>query len=362
MGKTKETEEFPLPNLNFSEPDKFEWEEEKTDDKVEEKEEPSNKEEEEELKEEKAPKGEDTKEKKKAPKKEKEEEEEPAVEEETTEDPEHEDAVSSFYDVIADKMGFDFGDDFEKPKTIEDLTLFFDAYLEENSKPRYSSEITQRLDEYLANGGNFESFYKIQKEAIEYDNIDIEDESNQRKVITDYLEANGYNYDQIAKKVKKYEETGILKDEAEDALERVKKIKEKEAARLEAEQARAKKEEDAKQKSLFENIAGSIKTLDNIRGISISENDKKALVNFMFKVQPNGRTKWQEEYGKNVKNVIESAFFTMKGDALIESAKKSGETSAVSKLRKALASNKVKGTKTAAKTGDVDDFISAWGF
>jgi hypothetical protein len=358
MGKTKETEEFPLPNLNFSEPDKFEWEEEKIDDKVEEKEEPSKEKEEEEPKEEKTVEGGGARDKKKAPKEEVKIDEE---EEGEPEENEHEDVVSSFYDVIADKMGFNFGEDFEKPKTIEDLTLFFDAYLEENSKPRYSSEITQRLDAYLANGGNFESFYKIQKDAIEYDNIDIEDESSQKRVITDYLEANGYNYDQIAKKVKKYEETGILKDEAEDALDRVKKIKEREAVRLEAEQTRAKKEEDDKQKAMFENIAGSIKTLDNIRGIKVGDDDKRALVNFMFKVQPNGRTKWQEEYGKNVKNVIESAFFTMKGDSLIESAKKSGETSAVSKFKKALASNKVKGTKTAAKTGDVDDFISAWG-
>jgi hypothetical protein len=273
-----------------------------------------------------------------------------------------EETVQSFFDVISEKLGLpDFGEEFEKPKSIEDLTDFFDAYIEENSKPDYSSDMVKRLDDYIKNGGDFESFYKIQKEVISYDSMDLEDESNQKQVVSDYLELSGYDANQIAKKVKKYEETGILKDEAEDALESVKKIKEKETKVLEAQQAANKKEAARQEKAMFDSVLATIKDVKEIAGVPVKEADKKGLVDYMFRIQPNGRTKWQEEYGKDLLNVVQSAFFSMKGSSVISSAKKTGETDAVSRFKKAMASTKVNGTKGAAKTGDVDDFIAAFG-
>jgi predicted TIM-barrel enzyme len=48
-------------------------------------------------------------------------------------------------------------------------------------------------------------------------------------------------------------------------------------------------------------------------------------------------SQYQKDFNKNLsKNLIESAYFTMKADALISSAKKTGESSAADKLRKML--------------------------
>lgn len=282
-------------------------------------------------------------------------EQEPVEFEETPE------IVEGMFDALLEKMGIDLDEDAAKPKSTDELLAFFDAYIEESSKPEYSSDVVQRLDEFIKNGGDFEAFYKVQKEVVSYDNIDIEEESNQRQIVSDYLELSGYNAGQITKKIRKYEESGILKDEAEDALESVKKIKAKEAKQLEAEQARQKAEYDNQQKQLYTSISKSVEEMKDIRGVSISNKDKVELMNYMFKVQPNGRTKWQDEYGQNVMNMIESAFFTMKGDALISSAKKTGETSAATKFKKALASTKVSGTnKRAQKTGGLNDLLAAF--
>ena len=61
--------------------------------------------------------------------------------------------------------------------------------------------------------------------------------------------------------------------------------------------------------------------------------------------------KYQKEYAKSTKNLIESAYFTMKGDALISQAKRSGETSAVSRLKQTLSSNKISGSKQTINNG-----------
>jgi len=259
-------------------------------------------------------------------------------------------------------MGLEFDDDFEAPKSADDLINTLAEIVEKSSEPEYADDRVRQLDEYLKNGGDFEKFYKVQKEAISYDNINLEDEGNQRRVLSDYLELEGYDDNQIARKIKKYEDTGILQDEAEDALARIKKAKEKETAAMLKQQEKERKEYEESQRAIFENALNTIKSSDNIRGIKLSQKDKKELVDYMFKIQPNGKTKWQEEYGKSINNMIESAFFTMRGDALVQSIKKSGETSAAMKFKKALASNKVKGTKPSAKTGSIDDFVSAFGF
>jgi len=48
-------------------------------------------------------------------------------------------------------------------------------------------------------------------------------------------------------------------------------------------------------------------------------------------------SQYQKDFNENLsKNLIESAYFTMKADALISNAEKKGESSAAEKLRKML--------------------------
>jgi len=61
------------------------------------------------------------------------------------------------------------------------------------------------------------------------------------------------------------------------------------------------------------------------------------LYDYIFKVDQNGYSQYQKDFNENLsKNLIESAYFTMKADALIKGAEKQGETSAAEKLRKML--------------------------
>ena len=87
----------------------------------------------------------------------------------------------------------------------------------------------------------------------------------------------------------------------------------------------------------FNDVSTQINNLTDIRGISIPKEDRKALFEYIFKQDAQGLSQYQKDFNENIaKNLIESAYFTMKADAFVTEAKKSGETSAADKLRKML--------------------------
>lgn len=47
-------------------------------------------------------------------------------------------------------------------------------------------------------------------------------------------------------------------------------------------------------------------------------------------------TKFQKDWSKSVKNLLESAYFTMKGDTLLKAAKSEGSTKAINKFKESL--------------------------
>ena len=129
----------------------------------------------------------------------------------------------------------------------------------------------------------------------------------------------------------------MLEEEAEDALSRLKVIKQQETEMLQRQQEAAMKRQQEETKAFFNSMYTSIKDLNNIRGISIPKEDRKQLLDYIFKQDADGLTQYQKDFNKNLtKNLIESAYFTMKADSFITEAKKTGETTAAQKLRQML--------------------------
>lgn len=260
-------------------------------------------------------------------------------------DNELEGVVSTFFDAIAETAGWSDITDDEKPKTVEALVEFMQSVVESNSAPTYANEDIAAMDEYVRNGGTIEDYISKAGANSDISNIDISIESNQKRVVREFLLEKGFSEDQIRRKLEKYEEADILEDEAADAVESLKEIKaEKQKALLE-EQKTAKERMIKEQHEFYNNVVKEVEALTDIRGIQIPKNDKQVLMDYIFKVESDGKTKYQKDYASSIKHLIESAYFTMKGDALISTAKKTGETSAVEKLKNTLNSTKVSGSK-----------------
>lgn len=247
--------------------------------------------------------------------------------------------VGLLFDAVGESLGWNMSDidENERPLTVNDLTNFLAETVRQNSVPEYADDRIKQLDEYVKQGGKFEDFYNVQKEGLILDSIDIEDESNQKAVIKELLKHDGYTDDQINKRINRYEDADMLYEESEDALERLKNIRKREAEYAAEQQRQLAEQQEAQSRAFFESVSSDINNLTNIRGISIPKEDRKALFDYIFKVDQNGLSQYQKDFNKNLsKNLIESAYFTMKADALISNAKKDGETSANEKLRNLL--------------------------
>ena len=266
--------------------------------------------------------------------------------------------VTGFFEVLSEKLGWSIDEDDEVPQTAEDLVKYFQDIIEEESKPSYANDEVARLDEYIKNGGDIKTYLKIDAE-LNLDEIEIEDdETNQKLVVKEFLKEKGFNEKSIEKKLQKYADAGLLEDEAEDALEALKEIKEQKKEQLLADQKKQYEEQTKRQQEFFNTVVSEIKGLDNIRGIKIPEKDKKTLMDYMFKPDSDGITKYQKDYAKNPKNLIESAYFTMKGDALINIAKKEGNKTAFDKFKSNLKSSNVSKKSNKEIRSDSDNIWS----
>ncbi len=247
-----------------------------------------------------------------------------------------EELIVNFFDSLSEQLGWSDVEDEDKPKTAEDLIEYFKDVIEENSVPQYASEEVEKLDEFVRNGGNLKDYFSIDAD-IDLDNIEVEDnEINQKLVIKEFLKEKGLSAKQIDKKITKYEDAGILEDEAVDALEALKDIKAERKEKLLEEQQKSAREAQKQQQTFFNNVVSEIKGMDSIYGIEIPEKDKRALLEYIFKPDAEGVTKYQKDYAKSLKNLITSAYFTMKGDSLITIAKQKGKKDALDNFKNSL--------------------------
>lgn len=271
--------------------------------------------------------------------------------------------VSDSFDAFAEALGWDVEDD-EKPKNVDEFIDYIGQVVEQNSTPQYADQRIAQLDEYVKNGGRFEDFYQNQSQAVSYDNIDIEDESNQKAVVRDYLKLSGYTDEQINRKIERYEDADVLSEEAEDAIGKLKEYTQHQLEVQQYQQEQARQAQEAQMREFVSSLNQSIASLDNIRGIAVPKSDRKALYDYITKVDADGLTQYQKDFNGNlVNNLIESAYFTMKGDSLLGTARRDGQTSAANKLRNMLkhqAKNHSSYNVQEEKQRSVADIASRW--
>jgi len=129
----------------------------------------------------------------------------------------------------------------------------------------------------------------------------------------------------------------MLEEEAEDALSRLKTIRQQEAEQLRQQQEQARIRQEEQNKAFVTDMTTKINGLTEIHGVAVPKEDRKALFDYIFKQDANGVTQYQKDFKKNfAKNLIESAYFTMRADSFVTEAKKSGQTTAAQKLRQVL--------------------------
>lgn len=265
--------------------------------------------------------------------------------------------VSAFFDAFAEKLGWEFDEDEDRPQTVEEMIDYFKDVVEENSTPDYANDEMAALDEFVKQGGDIRDYFYIDK-ALNLDTIDLDDKNNQKLVVQNLLSAKGFSQKQIDKKISKYEESGILADEAEDAIDDLREIKHQQKEQLLAQQKELYARQVEQQRRFYNTVVDEIKGLQNIRGIAIPEKDKRVLIDYILKPEADGRTRYQKDYASGgVKNLIESAYFTMNADKLLEAAKRQGNNSAVDRFKRSLRSTSINSRSKQQSQSSNDDPI-----
>lgn len=249
--------------------------------------------------------------------------------------------VGLLFDAIGESFGWNMDDikEEDRPLTVDDLTNYMREVVQQNSVPQYADERIQQLDEYVKNGGKFEDFYGKQQQSLSYDNMDMEDEDNQKAVVSELLRYSGYTDDQIKNKISRYEDADMLEEESADALDRLKQIKQHELEMAQQQQAAYLQQQEEQSKQFYNDCMNQIKSLSSIRGVQIPKEDRAKLADYIFNVDQNGVSKFQRDYNNKdnfINNLLTTAYITMKGDSFISTAKRDGESSATEKLRKML--------------------------
>ena len=249
--------------------------------------------------------------------------------------------VGLFFDAIGQSLGWNMDDikEEDRPLTVDNLTDYIREVIDQNSVPQYADERVQQLDEYVKNGGKFEDFYGKQQASLSYDNIDMDDETNQKNVISELLRYSGYTDEQIKNKIERYEDADMLGEESEDALSRLKSIKKQQIEYEQQQQQLYMQQQEEQQRAFYTQCMNQINNLQSVQGIQIPASDRAKLADYIFNVDQDGISKFQKDYNdqdKFINNLLTTAYITMKGDSLITTAKRDGESSATEKLRKIL--------------------------
>ena len=279
---------------------------------------------------------------------------EPTEDEGSDEEPTE--TVTALFDAIAEELNWSMEEEDKKPTNVEDLVAYFKDVIEENSVPVYANDEVKEIDEFVRNGGKLQDYFKAIA-PVEYDNIDITKEDNQKKVLKEYLKTQGYSDTRIDRKLERYEDAGVLEEEAEEALEFLKDASVKNKERLLEEQETFAKQQREQQQKYIDSVVKEINSITEIRGIKIPKEDKARLAEYMFKPDSSGQTQYVKDFVKDPKNVIGAAYFTMKGDALLGAAKNEGNTKAMQRLKNSLKST---GAGTNSKKITTSSSDSIW--
>lgn len=274
---------------------------------------------------------------------EEEEKSDPAEEEDYTQ---YEGEVSTYFaSDLAEKLGINLPEEMEV-KSLDDVVDLLVQVVKDNSAPVFADENIEKLNKFVQEGGDIKEYFnEVYSNTLDLDHVDISIDRDQKAVLREHMLNQGYKEEKIQRAITRYEEAGVLQDEAEEALELVKEFKEKKSKKLLAEQEKFALDEQKAKQDYVDTVYTSVEQLKDIRGIKISAADKKDLIDYMFRTDKMGLTAMQKDYqdpNKRINNLIETAYFMKYADKIISENKKQGEKQAYDEIRKKFKAGKDK--------------------
>lgn len=186
--------------------------------------------------------------------------------------------------------------DFSSEESLEKLT---EKTLEKRFNQKlesYPEELKKAID-WVENGGDIKQFYDYYYNNVRYSDLNIssEDTELQKAILRDHLRAIGEkDENKIENKIEKYEISGILEDEAKDALEKLQILEKNQDEQKQKTQKEKAESERLKQIEEWNNLKKAVLEAEDIAGFKVTDKVKQQLWDHMTKpVDKSGKTKLQ---------------------------------------------------------------------
>ena len=259
-------------------------------------------------------------------------------------DPEVEQMVSQLLqERLGESLGYEFGDD-EKFESVQQVVDYLEGLVQEASAPDYASDEVKKIDEFIREGGDLRKYYDtVYGSGLNLENADISNESDQKRIVREYLKSQGLKEEIINNRVTRYETNGVLEEEAIEALDLLKENVVKNEQKLLDDQKEHSKVIKERQREFVTSVEETIDKMTEIFGTKLTAKEKMELKPYILRPTPDGTTKYQKDYtakDKYIHNLITSAYLTMKGDALVERAKKQATSDTYKNIQKKLQDKK----------------------
>jgi DNA-binding transcriptional MerR regulator len=187
--------------------------------------------------------------------------------------------------------------------------------------------------DHVKNGGSINDFIQLEQEDPDYASVDIENEQFQKYLLEDLLTEQGFSPEKIQSKIDKYEEAGLLKEEAETAKEKLVELQKKKREDLLKTQKLENDKKISDAKTRTENIKNKILGAKEIAGFPLTQGEQNNLVDYMMKPVKEGKTQLQLDYDDEAQ--LKMAYFLMKKFDF-STVQKKATTKATIKLKEAV--------------------------
>lgn len=242
--------------------------------------------------------------------------------------------------------------DFEDSEDIEDKPeLIFESVKNTIQKgiTSYKDSIPEsgkKFLNYLEQGGDPDKYIKSLDKPFDVNNINLESESDQKKVVGEYLRSQEYSEEEITETLQDYEDSMLLEKQAKVASLKLNKIFEKRQEQILQDQSIIAEQQKEEYSKYINTVSSTIETSTNIAGLEISNREKEDFKRYLLATDNQGMTQYQKELQDNpIQTQLELAYLKYKKYDFAN-AKKAGATETASKLK-----NIFKNTETTVKTG-----------
>lgn len=244
-----------------------------------------------------------------------------------------------------------FEDSEEGLKKLMSSTVEREVQNYKNSLP----EDVHKLVEFVEAGGNPKDFMDIYYNQSSWADFKLENETDHKTVLEEYLKAQGEEPDDIKETIDTYEVSGILEKKAKTALTKLQNAEKSYQEQV----LEAQKKYDAEQKELakkqYEEFKQKLYSKEEIQGFKLTPKMKDNLWDFIMKPDKTGKTGLQKHNETNENAQFMYAYLAM-NDWDLSKLEKQVKNKVNSELASKLSN--FKDGRSKLKSGQSDSFSS----